>query len=300
MRLRHIEVFHAIYTTGSVTQAAQILHISQPAVSKSLAHAEQQLGFALFTRAKNKLIPTSEAQALFPEVEQLYRQLHSVKTLADNIQRHDEGLLDIAITPALGFDVIPQAIARFSQRYPKVAFRIQTIHNDEAMQALVERQCELALLFASPNFPGVASQDIADTAIVLVYPRQLLTASPQRIELTELADYPLIGIGDSGPVGQLIWQQLQGLGIQPQSQLQVDTYYVAARLVAKGLGVCPLDNLTALGNPDPALGVTQLQPELRVPIRALHLKSRPLSQLSQQFLQEVRTCIDNTTPNTLT
>ena len=118
MRLRHIEVFHAIYTTGSVTQAAQILHISQPAVSKSLAHAEQQLGFALFTRDKNKLIPTAEAQALFPEIEHLYRQLHSVKTLADNLQRHDEGMIDVAITPALGFDVIPQAIARFNDRYP--------------------------------------------------------------------------------------------------------------------------------------------------------------------------------------
>lgn len=291
MRLRHIEVFHAIYTTGSVTQAAQILHISQPAVSKSLAHAEQQLGFRLFTRDKNKLVPTAEAQALFPEVEQLYRQLHSVKTLADNIQRHDDGIIDIAITPALGFDVIPQAIARFQERYPQVAFRVQTIHNDEAMQALVERQCELALLFASPNYPGVESQDLADTPIVLVYPRALIAHQPARVALAELAQYPLIGIGDSGPVGQLLWQQLQGLGIQPESQVQVDTYYVAARLVAKGIGVCPLDNLTAMGNPDPAIAVAQLQPELRVPIRALYLSSRPISKLAQQFLHEVRACI---------
>jgi DNA-binding transcriptional LysR family regulator len=293
MRLRHIEVFHAIYTTGSVTQAAQILHISQPAVSKSLAHAEQQLGFQLFTRDRNKLLPTPEAQALFPEVEQLYRQLHSVKTLAGNLQRHDEGVIDIAITPALGFDVIPQAIARFKQRYPQVAFRVQTIHNDEAMQALVERQCELALLFASPNYPGVESHDVAETPIVLVYPKQILPHQPSSVELTDLADYPLIGIGDSGPVGQLLWQQLQGLGVQPQSQLHVDTYYVAARLAAKGLGLCPLDYLTALGNPDPALGIAQLQPELRVPVRALYLESRPLSNISQQFLHEVRFCIES-------
>ncbi|MBG23167.1 MAG: LysR family transcriptional regulator [Idiomarinaceae bacterium] len=291
MRLRHIEVFHAIYTTGSVTQAAQILHISQPAVSKSLAHAEQQLGFALFTRDKNKLIPTAEAQALFPEIEQLYRQLHSVKTLADNLQRHDEGMIDVAITPALGFDVIPQAIARFNDRYPNVGFRVQTIHNDEAMQALVERQCEFALLFAAPNYPGVAAHDIAETSIVLVYPRALLAHQPSTVALAEIAQYPLIGIGDSGPVGQLLWQQLQGLGIHPQSQVQVDTYYVAARLVAKGLGVCPLDDLTAQGNPDPALGVARIEPALEVPVRALHLTSRPLSKLSQQFLQVVRACI---------
>jgi DNA-binding transcriptional LysR family regulator len=57
MRLRHIEIFHAVYTTGSITNAAKLLYVSQPSVSKVLAHAELQLGFQLFKRAKGKLIP---------------------------------------------------------------------------------------------------------------------------------------------------------------------------------------------------------------------------------------------------
>ena len=61
MRLRHIEIFHAIYTTGSITNAAKILHVSQPSVSKVLSHAEMQLGFNLFDRVKGRLIPTEEA-----------------------------------------------------------------------------------------------------------------------------------------------------------------------------------------------------------------------------------------------
>ena len=52
MRLRHIEIFHAIYTTGSITNAAKLLHVSQPSVSKVLSHAEYQLGFKLFERIK--------------------------------------------------------------------------------------------------------------------------------------------------------------------------------------------------------------------------------------------------------
>ncbi|HET7663085.1 MAG TPA: LysR family transcriptional regulator, partial [Rhodanobacteraceae bacterium] len=58
MRLRYIELFHAILTTGSLTGAAKLLNISQPAASKALQHAESQLGFALFSRVRGRLQPT--------------------------------------------------------------------------------------------------------------------------------------------------------------------------------------------------------------------------------------------------
>lgn len=64
MRLRHIEVFNAVMLTGSVSAAARLMNVTQPAVSRILAHAELQLGFALFHRLKGRLVPTTEAQTL--------------------------------------------------------------------------------------------------------------------------------------------------------------------------------------------------------------------------------------------
>lgn len=66
MRLKHIEVFHAVMQTGSVSAAARLLHVTQPAVSRTLQHAELQLGFPLFERVRGRLTPTNEAAALFP------------------------------------------------------------------------------------------------------------------------------------------------------------------------------------------------------------------------------------------
>ncbi len=71
MKLRHIEVFQAIRQAGSVSGAAQLLHVSQPAVSKVLQHAEQQLGFPLFLRVRGKLLATPEALELEREVAKL-------------------------------------------------------------------------------------------------------------------------------------------------------------------------------------------------------------------------------------
>src|SRR5256885_14278482 len=89
MRLRHIEVFNAVMQTGSVSAAARLINITQPAVSRTLQHAELQLGFALFQRARGRLTPTNEALALFPHIEKLFEQLDEVQRLADNL-RHGQ------------------------------------------------------------------------------------------------------------------------------------------------------------------------------------------------------------------
>ncbi|WP_241117248.1 LysR family transcriptional regulator, partial [Achromobacter xylosoxidans] len=86
MRLRHIEIFEAIRRTGSLTQAAAALHITQPAASKLLASAESQLGFKLFERVKGRLVATREADILTPEVARLNQDLDSVRRLAASLR----------------------------------------------------------------------------------------------------------------------------------------------------------------------------------------------------------------------
>ncbi|HCQ49461.1 MAG TPA: LysR family transcriptional regulator, partial [Achromobacter sp.] len=93
MRLRHIEIFEAIRRTGSLTEAAAALHISQPAASKLLAHAEAQLGFKLFDRVKGRLVATREAEILTPEVARLNQDLNSVRRLVANLRDRPHGRL---------------------------------------------------------------------------------------------------------------------------------------------------------------------------------------------------------------
>jgi molybdenum-dependent DNA-binding transcriptional regulator ModE len=80
------EVFNAIMLTGSVSAAARLINITQPAVSRTLQHAELQLGFPLFQRAKGRLSPTTEALTLYPHIERLFAQLDEVQRLAANLK----------------------------------------------------------------------------------------------------------------------------------------------------------------------------------------------------------------------
>ena len=93
MRLRHIEVFNAIMLTGSVSAAARLINITQPAVSRTLQHAEIQLGFSLFQRAKGRLTATTEALTLYPHIERLFAQLDEVQRLAANLRTAGDTLI---------------------------------------------------------------------------------------------------------------------------------------------------------------------------------------------------------------
>src|SRR3546814_1041910 len=77
MRFRQIEIFHAVYTTGSISAAARALHVSQPSVSKVLHHTQSQLGLTLFTLVRGRLVATDEAHALFVEVSEIVERLTS-------------------------------------------------------------------------------------------------------------------------------------------------------------------------------------------------------------------------------
>ena len=134
MRLRHIEIFEAIRRTGSLTEAAAALHISQPAASKLLAHAEAQLGFKLFERVKGRLVATREAEILTPEVARLNQDLNSVRRLAASLRDRPHGHLRLGSAPALGLGLLPGVVRASRDAHPGVTFDLHTYHSAELVQ----------------------------------------------------------------------------------------------------------------------------------------------------------------------
>ena len=110
MRLRHIEVFNAIMQVGTISGAAQVLHISQPAVTKILQQCEQQLGIGLFERVRGKLYPKPEAHRLFAETEKLSRDLLGIRRLAASLKSRAVETVRLVSTPTVAISVLPQAM----------------------------------------------------------------------------------------------------------------------------------------------------------------------------------------------
>ena len=177
MRLRHIEVFHAVMQTGSVSKAAELLGISQPAASKVLGHAESALGFRLFERIKGRLRPTAEAAILFVEAEKIQQGMGQVRSLAENLQRRPEGRLHIGCLPSLALSITPRAVKAFRELHPTLTCQLETGHIDGLVRALRARQIDLALTFAPREHAGIRMQLLGEVELAYLGP----TPGPRRL-----------------------------------------------------------------------------------------------------------------------
>ena len=290
MRLRHIEVFHAVYNTGSITNAAEMLHVSQPAVSKVLHHAELQLGFELFHRIKgNRLVPTSDAKVLIEEVNKVYQQINSLKKVARNLRDNIRGHISIAVMPAFGLDILPRSIQRFREEFPDVTFNVSTRHYNAAVAAVFEYDCDFSLVFNPHSHPGMEEIDLGTAEMVCVYPAGKFPDDQGPLALADIKDLELISINDSGPLGDLVEAEFAKEDISLNSVIQAETYYTAKNLVRYGQGVAILDEITARAAA--GVGVVEfrpLQPQLQFSVKALSLESKPLSKVCRDFLQVLK------------
>lgn len=285
MNLRHIEIFHAVYTNGSVSAAARALNVSQPSVSKTLRHAESLLGFPLFERTAGRLVPTEDAHALFAEVSEIQDRVAALREGARNLKRGSGGILRISALPSLALGALPIAVARFLRNHPDVKFDLQTVHHGDLVRKLYERESDLAIAYEVPPAAPVGSRWLGEAELVVLYREEDLPDAPARLELEALRGHRLISVVTSGPIGQLLAQEMQRLELELDEMVSARTFYIATALVRAGVGLTVVDSFTAQASLAPGLSMRPLKPPLTFDVNAMFLLDRPPTALATDFLK---------------
>src|SRR5690606_18250943 len=288
MRLRHIEVFYAVYTTGSISAAARSLHVSQPSVSKVLHHAQSKLGFELFTLVRGRLVATDEAHALFGEVKEIFERMGSLRKTVANIRNMDGGHVRLAVVPSLGLHVAPDAIARYRGRFPQVTFDVQTLHHDDIFQALCERECDVALAYTPPMRPRLKRRRLGNGELMLLFEEATSPEPGERVPISRLAGHDMVGLANSGPIGDLLERELERHGVDIREVVSNQTYYLAAALTRCGAGMSIVDEFTAHASATAELDFRPLDPPVRFQIECVFLEDRPPSHVAEAFIQEFK------------
>ncbi|WP_336332613.1 LysR family transcriptional regulator [Pseudomonas putida] len=286
MRLRHIEIFQAIRQTGSISAAAQLLHVSQPAVTKVLQHAELQLGFPLFLRVRGKLQATPEALALEREVDKVSESLQGVRRLAQSLRREPGYSLRIGATPALALSLLPSAIREWTGTYPDIACELSSAHSRELVQNLLMREVDVALTLQPPEHPGLKAQALASGGLVVLAPKGYWPQDDigQPLPLGGLADAPLIGLSSADPLAARLNSYFEAVEPPPKVRIAVQTYSLASAMVESGAGLAVIDPFTALDASPLVTTIRPLAPPLPITLYAVTRTTEPLPHTLNDLL----------------
>ncbi|HUL12242.1 MAG TPA: LysR substrate-binding domain-containing protein [Methylococcaceae bacterium] len=246
MRFSHVEAFRAVMLSGSTTAAAQILHTSQPNISRSIAQLEKMSGLRLFERVPGKLVPTNDGLSFFKEVQRSFAGLRQLDEAAKRIRRFSGGSLTVAAIQILALGLLPRAIKSFAQHYPEVSISIHTGHSSAVSQWVDDQTCDVGIVSQLNEAFGLENEVFYEIDAVCVMPKDHHLAAKAYIGPTDLADEPYISLPRNEYGFSAVDAIFENAGINRIINLETSYSSITCSLVAQGLGIAIVNPLATL------------------------------------------------------
>ncbi|WP_409277472.1 LysR family transcriptional regulator [Pseudomonas defluvii] len=286
--LRHIEVFRAVMTSGSVTEAAAMLHTSQPTVSRELARFEQLCRLKLFERARGRLRPTSQALALFEEVQRAYFGLDRILNTVDALREFEQGQLSIVCLPVFSQSLLPKTCQRFLAQFPKASVTISQQESPLLEEWLSAQRHDIGLTEVSSTPPGTVLSPLMTVDEVCVLPNGHPLLEKQCLAPADFSGQPFISLSTLDTYRQQIDEIFRQA--QVERRLVLDTHSAASvcSMVREGIGLAIVNPLTALDFVGQGVQIRPFTVSIPFTVNIVKPLHRPHSQLVSLFEDALR------------
>lgn len=285
INLRQIEAFRAIMLTGGITSAAELMNISQPAVSRLIADLQHALKLKLFERRGPRVTPTSEAMWLFRVVDRSFVGLDLIEQTARDLTARRTGALRIASMPALGVGFLPRYVAGFLAERPLVDINLRGSTSPTILEWVATGQCEIGFANATTDHVAVTVKKIPGglPSVAILPPDHPLTAK-QVLVPRDFAGQRFI----SNTTGTLFRHRIDAVFTAYQvpriMHTEVQLTMTTCAMVAAGYGVSIVDPFSAYEYAGRGLVVRPFAPRVDFDVTILHSAQNPLSMIAEEFL----------------
>ena len=293
LNLRQIEIFRAFMTSGTVSEAARVLRVSQPAVSAALHHMQDRMGVLLFEKTRGRLVPTPEALELFQEIEAVWARIEHVQRFAADLGRKPRRILRVAASTSLGVHVIPTVLASLMRDMPALRIRVELLTPTLLNAAVLSGECDVGLGVAPVEHAGVTARPIGEAGFLCALPPDHSLAKRSEIDLADLADVRLISHSVELPEGRLIQEAFKARGLEPDVAIEVRSGQSACWCVLAGAGVALIDAFTAGQAAFPDLVTRPLRQSPRLSLCLIRPAGRDPTKAAKSFAAAVaRLCAE--------
>lgn len=284
MNPRQIEIFATVMKAGSASGAAELLGITQPAVSRAIAELETGLGFALFDRVRSRLLPTPEARMFYRDVEASFRGMDTLRASAASIRDHGGGEIRIATLSALSTSIVPQAIRLFRALHPETRITLHVLWSRDVRDRVASGQFDIGLAEDEVDTSGVLAETFAQPRIYCAIPLGHRLAEQSVITPADLENVPLVGYVPEDRCRKKLQEVFAQAGIP--LNIVIETIYASAvcGLVSEGVGIGFVSRPATGGVDCTRLVLRPFEPAINLKILLLRPQDRQKSGLVRDLL----------------
>ncbi|MBR6703593.1 MAG: LysR family transcriptional regulator [Clostridia bacterium] len=283
-------VFYTVAKSGSLTKAAEELYISQPAVSRSIKQLELQLGVNLFTRTHRGMVLSAQGgKMIFAEVERALNLLEQAENRIAEVKNSATGTIRIGASDTIFEYFLADKIVEFHERFPAVKIELTADFTPETIAKLKADKCDVAFV----NLPITADSEVKlhgncmRLNDIFITSDKYARQSGGVLPLSKLREYPLIFMAENTVARRSLENFLSSVGVSLAPAIEVGSWDLMKRLVAKGMGIGVIPREYAMRELEEKQ-LYEVQTDLKLPVRSigiLLMKNAPISYALHCFIE---------------
>lgn len=284
VNLRQVEAFRAVMLCGGVTAAAELMNVSQPAVSRLIRDFQRRTALKLFVRRGTRLVPTGEARALYQEVERSFTGLDRIAQYAAELRERRAGTVRIGALPALAHEHLPRFLAQFIAGRPRLNLTVHGLSTSAIVDLVAGGQCDLGLVEMPVEHPMLSVEPLAPLPTVAILPEHHRLAARERLGPADFEGEPFISLGQSTLLRFRVDAAFADAGVRRQMRIETQLTMMACSFAAAGAGLAIIDPITAASHAGRGIAIRPFSPRVDIELGIIHSTQRELPGVLQELI----------------
>lgn len=285
--LNLLKVFYTVAQCGSISAAADFLHVSQPAISQHIKNLEIEVGFELFIRNKKGVKLTAESETIFSYCKSIFNQVESLNQTLEDITSLDTGILKIGASDTICKYYLIDKLKEFEKLYPGIRYRVTNCTTSESLTLLKNKDVDIAFVHApvqSTNFKiidcltledyFVCSYDFDDSNIKSLF---------------DLTKYRILLLEESSHSRQFLDENLLKYGVKLKPKFELASLDLLIEFAKKNMGIiCVSKQYIQQELKNKELKIIKIPEQLEKRSISLVLDDDYVSNAAKKFIENIK------------
>lgn len=286
MEWQQLEYFKTTAQLEHITLAAQKLNLTQPALSRSIARLENEMGVPLFDRKGRSIVLNHYGKCFLEHVNKIFREYEEARNEIQSMADPEKGQVSLGFLHTLGESFIPELIQAFGKKYPEIRFELHQNDTKALLGKLTEGEIDLCFSYPEENTGKMDWTYLWDEELLLIVPSNHPLTGEKEITLDKLKNETFITFKPGFGLRRITDDLFLKAGIYPKIAFEGEEVHTISGLVGAGLGIAIVPKMK--GSDRDEIATLHIKtPKFRRKIGMLRIRDKYLSPSAGLFLEFV-------------